>query len=62
MRLRCTNPECPSRASDELPYFTVNMTVDQDGDPCGETPQDIDGEDFTCRYCGDNAEWVDDPL
>jgi hypothetical protein len=61
MKLRCINPECPSRTGDELPCFTVNMTVDQDGDAC-ETARHIDGKYFTCCNCADNAEWVDDPL
>lgn len=57
MKLRCVNPECDSRCEDDIPMFTVNLTVDEEGDPC-EAAYKIDGEYFTCCHCGDIAEWV----
>jgi len=57
MKLRCKNPECVSNTDGDSPCFTVNMTVDEDGDAC-ESARKIEGEYFTCCHCADNAEWV----
>jgi len=57
MKLRCLNPECESNTGNDSPLFTVNMTVDEDGDAC-ESARKIDGMYFTCCYCQSNAEWI----
>lgn len=57
-KLRCVDRFCESNAGDVAPTFTVNMTVDEDGDAC-ETAQQIDGQFFTCNYCGEPAEWYE---
>ena len=57
-KLRCTNEECPSHVDDtETPVFTVNMTVDGDGDVC-EPAYKIPGKYFVCCFCESEAEWV----
>ena len=57
MKLRCKNPECESNTENANSCFTVNMTVDEDGDAC-ESVRKIDGEYFTCCHCGGEGEWV----
>jgi len=59
MKLHCLNEECSSNTNGDAPLFTVNMTVDEDGDAC-ESARKIDGEYFTCCYCESNAEWLED--
>lgn len=58
-RLRCTNKECCSR-SGEVPSFSVNVRVDEDG-KVDETIKHIEGECFTCNFCHSLAEWKKTP-
>jgi hypothetical protein len=56
-KLRCTNVECPSREPEEVGYFEVSITVDDDGDALGNSSE-IDGEFHTCCECNSPGEWV----
>ena len=58
MKLQCTNPECESIIGDDTPVFTVNLTVDEDGEACSSA-QSVEGKYFTCCYCEGSAEWKD---
>ena len=63
MTLRCSNPECESRTDPDghLPAFTINVTVDSDRDLAESLSRyNVDAEYFTCCYCHDVAEEVDD--
>jgi hypothetical protein len=60
MRLQCKNPECDSRIDEgQEPLFTVNLTVDSSGSAC-ESARKIDGDYFTCCFCQDTAEWIEE--
>jgi hypothetical protein len=58
MKLKCKNKDCDSNVNGDEPQFSVNITVDEDGDVC-ESAKSIEGKYFTCNYCSDNAEWKD---
>ena len=53
-KLKCKNPDCPSNTDGENPYFSVSISVGDDGELC-ESVLDINGEYFNCNYCDDTA-------
>ena len=59
MKLQCKNAECESRNGEASPAFDVHLTVDEEGS-LAENPKKIDGEHFTCCFCQDSAEWVEE--
>ena len=61
--MQCSNPECESRIDPDgvQPLFTINVTVYSDrGLAENLNRYNVDAKYFTCCYCHDVAEDVDD--
>ena len=56
--LKCLNKDCESNVENHLDgTFDLLCVVDSSGG-LAEPISKIDGQHFTCTFCGDIAEWV----
>lgn len=53
--LRCRNPDCCTRTQDEMPSFSVTVSVGEDREMT-ENLHKVEALHFTCDYCNDIAE------
>ena len=54
-KLRCSNPDCCTRMDNEMPSFSVTVSVG-DARELAENLDKIEASHFTCDYCNDPAE------
>ena len=55
-KLRYSNEDCESRTEGQMPCFSVNLAVDDDGS-VSEPVRKIPGKFFECVFCHSEAEW-----